>query len=87
MRIAQIAGEYPPLQGGLGDYTHELSRAFVNLGHDVHVLTKNSPVKPTDEDLDNALSSSLRCRPPPTTSTDGRVVFPSFSFRVAKTLL
>ena len=50
MRIAQIAGEYPPLQGGLGDFTHELSRALVELGHDLHVLTKLTPGLPERED-------------------------------------
>jgi glycosyltransferase involved in cell wall biosynthesis len=39
MRIAQITGEYPPDQGGVGDFTHELSRALVGLGHAVHVIT------------------------------------------------
>lgn len=40
MRILLIAGEYPPLQGGLGDYTRELARALVVLGHAAHVYTK-----------------------------------------------
>ena len=40
LRIAFIAGEYPPLQGGLGDYTRELARALVHLGHDVRVVTR-----------------------------------------------
>lgn len=42
MRIAQLAGEYPPMQGGLGDFTRELSRALAAAGHELHVLTKMS---------------------------------------------
>ena len=39
MRILFITGEYPAMQGGVGDYTRELSRALVAAGADVHVLT------------------------------------------------
>ena len=39
MRILFITGEYPPMQGGVADYTRELGRALVELGHDVGVLT------------------------------------------------
>ncbi len=39
MRIGLISGEYPPDQGGVGDFTRELGRALADLGHEVHVLT------------------------------------------------
>ncbi|PKO21623.1 MAG: hypothetical protein CVU38_13770 [Chloroflexi bacterium HGW-Chloroflexi-1] len=39
MRILFITGEYPSMQGGVGDYTRQLSRALGALGADVHVLT------------------------------------------------
>ncbi|MCS6772690.1 MAG: glycosyltransferase family 4 protein [Thermoflexales bacterium] len=39
MRIALISGEYPPLQGGVGDYTRCLAQALNELNHEVHVLT------------------------------------------------
>jgi len=39
LRILFITGEYPPMQGGVADYTRELGRALVELGHDVGVLT------------------------------------------------
>jgi glycosyltransferase involved in cell wall biosynthesis len=42
MRIGLIAGEYPPDQGGVGDFTHELGRALASLGHEVHVITSES---------------------------------------------
>ncbi len=40
MRILFITGEYPAMQGGVGDYTRRLSQALGALGADVHVLTK-----------------------------------------------
>ncbi|MBN2003434.1 MAG: glycosyltransferase family 4 protein [Anaerolineae bacterium] len=39
MRIGIITGEYPPMEGGVGDFTHELGKALHALGHNVHVLT------------------------------------------------
>ncbi|MCX6031304.1 MAG: glycosyltransferase family 4 protein [Chloroflexi bacterium] len=39
MRVLFITGEYPAMQGGVGDYTRQLSRALGALGTDVHVLT------------------------------------------------
>jgi glycosyltransferase involved in cell wall biosynthesis len=39
MRILFVTGEYPVMQGGVGDYTRRLSQALGLLGADVHVLT------------------------------------------------
>jgi glycosyltransferase involved in cell wall biosynthesis len=39
MRVLFITGEYPIMQGGVGDYTQRLSHALGELGADVHVLT------------------------------------------------
>ncbi len=39
MRIGQITGEYPPMQGGVGAFTQELGRALIALGHEVFVYT------------------------------------------------
>ncbi len=44
-RILFITGEYPPMQGGVADYTRELGRALVELGHDVGVLTSVDATK------------------------------------------
>jgi glycosyltransferase involved in cell wall biosynthesis len=38
-KIALVTGEFPPMQGGVGDFTRELARALAALNHDVHVLT------------------------------------------------
>jgi glycosyltransferase involved in cell wall biosynthesis len=42
MRIALISGEFPPMQGGVGDFTNELGKALAALGHEVHVITSAS---------------------------------------------
>jgi glycosyltransferase involved in cell wall biosynthesis len=42
MRILLISGEFPPMQGGVGDYTREMARTFVAQGHDVWVLVPDS---------------------------------------------
>ena len=39
MRIGIITAEYPPDQGGVGDFSHELGRALTGLGHETHVIT------------------------------------------------
>lgn len=39
MRVLFVTGEYPVMQGGVGDYTRRLSQALGMLGADVHVLT------------------------------------------------
>lgn len=44
MRIGLITGEYPPEQGGVGDFTHEIGKALAALGHDVHVITGKSQI-------------------------------------------
>ena len=50
MKILFIAGEYPPSQGGLGDFTRELGRALVAQGHEAHVLTRAVAGAPARED-------------------------------------
>jgi glycosyltransferase involved in cell wall biosynthesis len=39
MRIGLITGEYPPQQGGVGDFTRELARALIAAGHEAQVIT------------------------------------------------
>lgn len=39
MRIGLITGEYPPMQGGVADFTRELGRALAAQAHEVLVLT------------------------------------------------
>jgi glycosyltransferase involved in cell wall biosynthesis len=52
MRIGLITGEYPPMQGGVGDFTRELARALNELGHTAHVITKQAT---GDQDQDDAI--------------------------------
>ncbi len=46
MRVCFVSGEYPPMQGGVGDYTRELGRALIRLGHQVAVITSSNAVPP-----------------------------------------
>lgn len=39
MHVLFITGEYPPMQGGVGDYTWKLASTLAEMGVDVHVLT------------------------------------------------
>jgi glycosyltransferase involved in cell wall biosynthesis len=56
MRIGQITGEYPPMQGGVGAFTQELCHALIAMGHECFVFTdhrangehlKNDPIQVT----------------------------------------
>jgi polysaccharide biosynthesis protein PslF len=38
-RVLLVTGEFPPMQGGVGDYTFELARTLSKLGHTVSVVT------------------------------------------------
>lgn len=39
MRIGIVTGEYPPMEGGVGAFTRELSLALKDLGHEIHIVT------------------------------------------------
>jgi glycosyltransferase involved in cell wall biosynthesis len=39
LKIGIVTGEYPPHQGGVGDFSREIALALAELGHEVHVLT------------------------------------------------
>lgn len=40
MRIGIVSGEFPPMQGGVGDFSRELSNALAVRGHQVRILTR-----------------------------------------------
>lgn len=46
MRIGLVTGEFPPDEGGVGDFTLRLAEALTALGHEVHVIT--GPLRQTD---------------------------------------
>jgi glycosyltransferase involved in cell wall biosynthesis len=39
LKIGIVTGEYPPHQGGVGDFTREIAHALADLGYEVHVIT------------------------------------------------
>ncbi len=47
MRILFVTGEFPPLQGGVGDCTNEIAKALVACGVETHVLTTADRRPPT----------------------------------------
>ncbi len=51
MRVCLISGEYPPMQGGVGDYTRELGRALQHQGHATCVLTSTAAQPPPEPSL------------------------------------
>lgn len=51
MRIAILTGEYPPLEGGVGDFTRALALELRRQGHELHILTgQNGAPAIADED-------------------------------------
>ena len=46
MKVLLVTGEYPPKQGGVGDYTHELGKALLALGVEADALTSGEEVSP-----------------------------------------
>lgn len=49
MRVLFVSGEFPPMQGGVGDYTSVLARALCDLGASVAVLTSDKGAALPDE--------------------------------------
>jgi glycosyltransferase involved in cell wall biosynthesis len=50
LRCLTISGEYPPMQGGVADYTHILGQHLERLGADIHVLTSLDAAAPPCDD-------------------------------------
>lgn len=42
MRVLFVTGEFPPMQGGVGDCTNEIAQELAKLGVEAHVLTSTS---------------------------------------------
>ncbi len=49
MRVLFVTGEFPPMQGGVGDCTNEIARALVKRGVVVSVLTTDDGGRGTDD--------------------------------------
>ncbi|MBI1801524.1 MAG: glycosyltransferase family 4 protein [Chloroflexi bacterium] len=61
MNVALITGEFPPMQGGVGDYTRELAREFARRGLTVTIITGQPP--PTAGTASPAESYAIRYAP------------------------
>jgi Glycosyltransferase Family 4 len=59
IRVAMITGEYPPMEGGVGAFTHMLSMALMEAGHTVAIFTDrraigdHSSAMPVNAQIDN----------------------------------
>lgn len=51
MRIAMVTGEYPPAEGGVGAFTHQLGLALGAADHEVHILTTGNSGSGSEEGL------------------------------------
>lgn len=47
-RILFLTGEYPPLRGGVGDYTQRLAQELAARGWAVEIATRQLPIHPSD---------------------------------------
>ena len=48
MNIGIVTGEYPPMKGGVGDYTRNLALHLTTVGHKVQVITDQRCIHPTN---------------------------------------
>jgi glycogen(starch) synthase len=52
MRVLILSWEFPPrIVGGLGKHVHNLSLALAEAGHTVHVVTRDHPDAPSEEEV------------------------------------
>ncbi|MEN8098342.1 MAG: glycosyltransferase family 4 protein, partial [Chloroflexota bacterium] len=56
MKIGIVSGEFPPMRGGVGDFTRELSNALAHNHHEVYLLLPDG--SEWDHDLPNVSVSS-----------------------------
>src|SRR3989440_10119001 len=61
MRVLILSWEYPPLiEGGLARHVRKLSENLVNLGVDVHVLTRGHEESPAEEEIRGVFVQRVR---------------------------
>ncbi len=46
MKIGLISGEFPPMPGGVGDFTRGLAESLCHHGHEVHILSRSGSTSP-----------------------------------------
>ncbi|MDE2776975.1 MAG: glycosyltransferase family 4 protein [Chloroflexota bacterium] len=47
MKIGLISGEFPPMPGGVGDFTRSLAEALRKQGHEIHILSRQGSTSET----------------------------------------
>ncbi len=56
MKVCLITGEFPPMQGGMGDFSNEVGKALIELGVETSVITSTQAQGPRDNRYDPALT-------------------------------
>ena len=51
MRVGFLTGEFPPMRGGVGDYTARIASTMGRMGNDCHVVTSTAAQTTTSEPL------------------------------------
>src|SRR3989442_723405 len=65
LRILILSWEYPPrIVGGLGKHVHRLLTAAAKAGHTVHVVTREHPRAPAEEEVDGGHALRVGEYPP-----------------------
>lgn len=47
MKIGLISGEFPPMPGGVGDFTRRLAEELHKQGHEIHILSRHGSISET----------------------------------------
>jgi glycosyltransferase involved in cell wall biosynthesis len=63
MRVCLLSGEFPPMQGGVGDFTREIGLELDRLGAEVSVITSSAASSSPDDYTIEREGSSLRLYP------------------------
>ena len=79
MRVLFITGEFPPMQGGVGDCTNEIARGLVALNADVQVLTSAQASVGNSETVTESLRRVAEGEELARLLAEGRGAFPNWA--------
>jgi glycogen(starch) synthase len=87
MRILHLASEFPPARiFGLGRYVHDLARAQVRRGHEIHVMTNSLSGKDQDGEMHGIRAHRIHFPSPPMPA-DGATQVTQFNWCLLERLL
>ena len=62
MNIGIVTGEYPPMKGGVGDYTRNLALHLTTAGHKVQIITDQRCIHPNNNDDEHKIIANISKR-------------------------